>query len=165
MSRRSYVDLALKAAAVVLFIGAVATGGQAVNGESGQAVNGVNRDRSGLAIDGYDPVAYFVEAAPVPGRRDLTVIIDGTIYRFVNSANRDRFRQAPSQFLPQFGGYCAYAVSRGYTADIDPEAWKIVDGKLYLNYSKRAQRLWEEDVPGNIRKGDANWPDLRNKRQ
>ena len=165
MSRSSYVDLALKAAAVALFVGAVATGGQAVNRERGQAVNSVNRDGSGLAIDGYDLVAYFVDAAPVPGRSDLTVVIDGTIYRFATSANRDRFRQDPAQFLPQYGGFCAYAVSRGYTADIDPQAWKIVDGKLYLNYSKRAQRLWEEDVPGNIRKGDANWPNLRNKHE
>ena len=61
-------------------------------------------------------------------------------------------------YAPEFGGYCAYAVSRGYTADIDPNAWRIVDGRLYLNYSKRVQKLWEEDVPGNIAKGRQNWP-------
>jgi hypothetical protein len=60
--------------------------------------------------------------------------------------------------VPEFGGYCAYAVSRGYTADIDPNAWRIIDGRLYLNYSKRVQKLWEEDVPGNIAKGRQNWP-------
>ena len=171
MSRRSSLDLGLKAAAAVLLAGAVATGvsawglsgwGQAVNRERGQAVN---RERDGLAIDGYDPVAYFVQSAAVRGRPDLTLVINGTVYRFADSANRDRFQQDPSQFLPQYGGFCAYAVSRGYTADIDPQAWKIVDGKLYLNYSKRAQRLWEEDVPGNIRKGDANWPNLRDKQE
>lgn len=159
MSRRSYLDLGLTAAAAVLLAGAVATGVSADWGW-GQAVN---RERNGLAIDGYDPVAYFVEAAAVPGRPDLTVVLDGTVYRFANSANRARFEEDPSHFLPQYGGFCAYAVSRGYTADIDPQSWKIVDGKLYLNYSKRAQRLWEEDVPGNIRKGNANWPGLRDK--
>jgi hypothetical protein len=160
MSRCSYVDITLKAAAVVLLAGAIATGVSAIDAEAGQALN---RNKEGLAIDGYDPVAYFVEAAAVPGRIDLTVVVDGTIYRFATAAHRDRFNQDPSRFLPQYGGFCAYAVSRGYTADIDPQAWKIVDGKLYLNYSRRAQRSWEQDVPGNIRKADANWIKLREK--
>lgn len=124
----------------------------------------VNRARSGLAISGYDPVAYFVEGRPVKGTPSLSHDVNGTRYYFATAENRDRFAKNPEQYAPQFGGFCAYAVSRGYTADVDPEAWAVVNGKLYLNYSKRAQRLWQEDVPGNIRKGDENWPRLRDGR-
>lgn len=121
----------------------------------------INRDRSGLAIDGYDPIAYFVDGKPVKGNPALSFDVAGTRYHFASAENRDRFAKDPEQYAPQYGGFCAYAVSRGYTADIDPDAWAVVDGKLYLNYSKRAQRLWQQDVPGNIRKADANWPKLR----
>ena len=72
-------------------------------------------------------------------------------------------RTVPSRSRRSTGGFCAFAVSRGYTADIDPAAWSIVDGKLYLNYSLRVQRTWEGDAAGNIRKADANWPTLRGK--
>jgi YHS domain-containing protein len=123
----------------------------------------VNRGRDGVAVRGYDPVAYF-DGAPAPGSRTIEYTIDGTTYRFASTGNRDRFAKDPARYLPQYGGFCAYAVSRGYTATIDPLAWKIVDGKLYLNYSKRVQKLWEEDVPGNIAKGDANWPSIAAKR-
>ena len=120
----------------------------------------VNRSRSGLGIGGYDPVAYFVESKPVKGRAEFESTWEGTKYLFTTAANRDRFAQNPAAYLPQYGGFCAYAVSRGYTADIDPEAWAVVDGRLFLNYSKRVRRLWQEDIPGNIKKADANWPAL-----
>lgn len=123
----------------------------------------VNRDRQGVAIDGYDPVAYFVDSRPVKGRADLEYAWNGARYFFSSAANRDRFAKDPSAYVPQYGGFCAYAVSRGYTANIDPQAWTVVDGKLYLNYSKRVQKMWLEDVPGNIRKADENWPKLRDK--
>jgi len=70
------------------------------------------------------------------------------------------FAADPAKYAPQFGGYCAWAVSRNYTADIDPAAWKIVGGKLYLNYSKGVQQKWETDVTGNLSKAEANWPKL-----
>ena len=123
----------------------------------------VNRTRDGVGIQGYDPVSYF-DGAPAKGTETIEYTFEGTRYRFRNAANRDRFASDPRQYLPQYGGFCAYAVSRGYTASIDPLAWKIVGGKLYLNYSKRVQRLWEEDIPGNIAKGDANWPGIAAKR-
>lgn len=123
----------------------------------------VNRGRDGVGIRGYDPVAYF-DGAPSAGSRTIEYTFEGTTYRFTNEGNRDRFVKEASRYLPQYGGFCAYAVSRGYTAPIDPLAWKIVDGKLYLNYSKRVQKLWEEDIPGNIAKGDANWPGIVVKR-
>jgi YHS domain-containing protein len=122
-----------------------------------QSKPAVNADRSGAAVKGYDVVAYTANAA-VKGSPAFEHRWNGAVFRFSSAANRDRFAQAPEQFAPQFGGYCAYAVSRGY-----PQAFRIVDGRLYLNYSKRVQRLWEEDVPGNIAKGQANWPGVLNK--
>jgi hypothetical protein len=84
----------------------------------------------------------------------------GTTWIFASAENRDRFQADPERYAPQYGGYCAYAVSKGHTASIDPKAWTIVDGKLYLNYSKGVKKKWEQDVPGNIVKADKNWPDL-----
>ena len=91
---------------------------------------------------------------------DFTTEWHGATWRFASAAHRDQFVADPEKFAPQFGGYCAWAVSQNKTAGIDPEAWKIVDGKLYLNYSKDIQAKWEQDVPGNIGKAEANWPKL-----
>ena len=116
---------------------------------------------TGTAIEGVDPVAYFTQGKPVEGKSALSHDwMDATWY-FASAENRDRFAADPEKYAPQYGGYCAWAVAQGYTAKIDPEAWKIVDGKLYLNYSKDVQAQWARDVPGNISKGDANWPKLR----
>ena len=123
----------------------------------------VNTSFMGLAIDGYDPVAYFTDSRPVKGTSRFTFEFEGATYRFASAANRDLFAKDPGKYIPQYGAFCAYAVSRGYTADTDPLAWKIVDGRLYLNYNAGAQKKWEEDIAGNIRKGDANWPALSRK--
>lgn len=114
-----------------------------------------------LAVDGYDPVAYFTEGKPVEGKKEHSFEWKGATWRFASAANRDLFAAAPEKYAPQYGGYCAWAVSQGYTADADPDAWKIVDGKLYLNYDKKVQAQWEKDVPGLIKKADENWPKLR----
>lgn len=118
-------------------------------------------NRRGRAIRGTDPVAYFVDAKPVDGSRDITSEWMGATWFFASADNRSAFEAEPEAFAPQFGGYCAWAVSQNYTASTTPEAWKIVDGRLYLNYSKGIQRRWEGDIPGNIAKGQANWPALR----
>lgn len=123
----------------------------------------VNTNWRGLAIKGYDPVAYFTESKPVEGDSDFTFDWKDAKWRFASAEHKDTFAKDPEKYAPQFGGYCAWAVSQGYTADIDPEAWKIVDGRLYLNYSRKVQKTWEEDVPGNITKAEANWPKLRDK--
>jgi YHS domain-containing protein len=112
------------------------------------------------AIEGYDPVAYFEQGQPVAGGDYEYAWMDATWY-FASAENRDKFAADPEKYAPQYGGYCAWAVSQGYTAKIDPQAWSIVDGKLYLNYSKGVQSQWQQDVPGNIAKGDANWPAIR----
>ena len=128
------------------------------------AAERVNADRTGLAVKGYDVVAYFVDGRPVAGLPAFEHELDGVRYRFASAANRDRFVQEPRRYLPQYGGFCAWAVSRGYTADTDPLAWRIVDGRLFLNYDRSVQRTWEGDVRGNVAKGDANWPSLRDRR-
>jgi hypothetical protein len=117
-----------------------------------------NVDGKGVAVHGFDVVAYATTAAAVRGHTEFEYRWQGAIWRFASAAHRDAFAASPDRFAPQFGGYCAWAVSRGYTADIDPHAWRIVEGKLYLNYSKRVQRMWEQDLAGNIGKGQANWP-------
>jgi YHS domain-containing protein len=121
----------------------------------------VNRARDGLAISGYDVVMYFSEGRAVPGKVEFEHTLSGVRYRFATAANKELFTRDPARYLPQYGGFCAYAVSRGYTADVDPEAWQVVDGKLYLNYSQRVRALWQQDIPGNITKADANWPTLK----
>jgi hypothetical protein len=113
---------------------------------------------SSTAVGGYDPVAYFTEGKPVPGRRDITFQWRGATWRFASEKNRDQFAASPERYAPQFGGYCAWAVSEGYTAKGDPAYWKIVAGKLYLNYDAAVQKRWEKDIPGHIAKGDKNWP-------
>lgn len=115
---------------------------------------------SGAAIRGYDPVAYFTERMPVRGSDEFTFEWNGAVWRFKNAENRDLFADNPEMYAPQYGGYCAWAVSRGYTARISPDAWSIYDGKLYLNYSLRIRRRWSEDIPGNIALGDTNWPSV-----
>jgi hypothetical protein len=115
----------------------------------------------GVAIRGTDPVAYFTESRAVAGDPAITAEWGGATWRFASAANRDRFLADPAAVAPQYGGYCAWAVANGYTAETDPEAWRIVGGKLYLNYSKDVQADWETDIPGNIAKADTNWPGLR----
>ncbi len=117
----------------------------------------------GVAIRGYDPVAYFQQGKPVRGAAAHSHDWNGVTWRFSSAANRDAFAADPAKYAPQYGGFCAWAVSQGYTASIDPNAWKVVDGKLYLNYSRGVQRTWERDVPGNITKADGNWPGIRAK--
>lgn len=116
----------------------------------------------GIAVDGSDVVAYFTQGMPVTGSADFAYDWMGATWLFSSAENRDVFAATPEAYAPQFGGYCAYAVSQGYTAPTIPEAWRIVDGKLYLNFSLRAQELWLQDVPGNIAKGNANWPAVLN---
>ena len=114
----------------------------------------------GGAIRGYDPVAYHTEGKPVAGKRAHRVEWKGTTWSFASAENKARFEADPEKYAPRYGGYCAWAVSQGYTASIDPDAWSIVDGALYLNYSLGVRDQWSGDIPGNIAKGNANWPKL-----
>jgi YHS domain-containing protein len=140
----------------VLAIGLVSlfVGGAAAARSPIPAVN----TEHGLAIKGYDPVAYFTVGQPTRGLAQFSTTYDGAVYRFASAANRDTFVAAPDKFLPQYGGYCAYAISWNLIADIEPDEWAIVNNKLYLNNGFFAQKLWSLDKSGNIAKGDQNWP-------
>lgn len=129
-------------------------------GAQGPPAAPLNVDAQGVTLKGYDAVAYFTEGKAVAGLPQFEFTWGGARWRFATAANRDRFAKAPEQFAPQFGGYCAWAVSRNYTADIDPQAFAVVDGKLYVNYSTFVQARWRLDRAGNIAKGHQNWPGL-----
>ena len=113
---------------------------------------------NGIAVDGTDVVAYFTESAPVAGNPAITLDWMGVKWRFSSQENRAAFEANPAAYAPQYGGYCAYAVSQGYTAPTVPEAWTIYDGKLYLNFSTGVRSRWERDIPGHIAAANANWP-------
>ncbi|WP_144184323.1 YHS domain-containing (seleno)protein [Elioraea rosea] len=114
----------------------------------------------GVAVRGTDVVAYFREGRPIAGRREFTHAWRGATWRFASAENRDAFAAEPERYAPAYGGFCAWAVAQGYTAPIDPRAWRIVEGRLYLNYNAQVQRDWERDIPGNVAKADTNWPRL-----
>jgi len=137
---------------VVTLLGAIAF--------AGSPVSPVNTTGRGIAIKGYDPVAYFKQGAPVKGTPQFQHQWMGATFQFASAENRDAFAANPDQYSPRYGGYCAYAVSEGHTANIDPEAWKIVDGKLYLNYSKGVQQKWAKELETRIQRADRNWPAL-----
>lgn len=112
----------------------------------------------GIAINGYDPVAYFTEGAPVEGSAEFTADYMGATFRFSSADNKAMFEADPAKFAPQYGGYCAYAVSKGGVATTQPDAWTVHEGKLYLNYNTTVRGIWSEDIPGNISKANENWP-------
>ncbi len=114
----------------------------------------------GLAIRGIDPVGYFQLSRPVPGSPGHSVIYRGAEWRFASADNMATFESDPARYGAQFGGYCAYAASKGYLAPTVPEAWTVHEDHLYLNANLRARELWLQDIPGNIAKGRANWPGI-----
>lgn len=114
--------------------------------------------KDGLALSGFDAVAYFTESRAVKGDPRFEHEWHGVRWQFVSAAHRDAFAGSPEKYAPQYGGYCAYAVSRNHTAPTDPQAWKVVDGKLYLNFDKNVRSLWEKELPDAIARADRNWP-------
>ncbi|MBI1213278.1 MAG: YHS domain-containing protein [Alphaproteobacteria bacterium] len=113
---------------------------------------------SSLAVGGYDTVAYFKQNKPVQGKAEFSTEWKGATWRFASKENLDAFRANPTAYAPQFGGYCAWAVAHNYTASGDPLVWRIVDGRLYLNYDRDVQAQWEKDIPRYIADGNRNWP-------
>lgn len=113
--------------------------------------------KNNLAINGYDPVAYFTEGKAIKGNDSLSMEWKHTNWVFSSSANLDSFKVNPEKYAPQFGGYCAYGMSRGYKAPTQGDAWSIVDGKLYLNYNLDVRTIWNKDQTQFIEKATANW--------
>lgn len=125
----------------------------------------VNVEADRLAVRGYDVTAYFLQGKPVRGSAAHQLHYKGATWRFASAESLAKFKADPAAYEPKFGGYCAWAVSQGYIAPGDPEQWKIVDGKLYLNYNARAKELWEADQADAIARGEANWPGVLTKNQ
>lgn len=116
----------------------------------------------GVAIRGYDPVAYFTDMKPVKGSPEFHAEYQGSIFYFASAIHRDTFLAHPEKFAPRYGGYCAFGMAKGYKAAIDPAAFTVVGDRLYLNYNGTVRALWVLDIPGYVKKADANWPEVRN---
>jgi YHS domain-containing protein len=159
MQNKSMQSL-LPATAAVLALLAVIFSASLVAQKKGEPVASVFTREDRVAVSGYDPVAYFAMGKPVAGKAEFFHEWNGAKWVFASAANRNLFKANPGNYAPQFGGYCAWAVSEGYTAPADPKAWKIVDGKLYLNYNTDVQKRWSQDIPGRVAKGESNWPKL-----
>ncbi len=154
-----FFSLALIASMVVLAGGCSLLG----IGSLSSSTAAVSKSSNGLALDGYDPVAYFKDNLPRAGKPEFTTDYNGAKWQFYTAENRDSFVQDPAKYAPQYGGYCAWAVGHNYTAKGDPQAWQIVDHKLYLNYNKDVQAKWLEETPKYIADGDKNWQVLAGK--
>lgn len=118
-------------------------------------------ERDGVAIRGYDPVAYFTASTAVKGSPALAADHKGSTFHFSSAANRDAFIADAALYVPQYGGFCAFGAAGGYKAATEPSAFTIVDGKLYLNYNRDVQRQWSRDIAGYMRSADRNWPEVR----
>lgn len=113
------------------------------------------------AIQGYDAVAYFTENKPVKGLKNFMFTYQQQDWYFSSAENLEKFKSSPATYTPQFGGYCAFGMSRGYKAKTDPQAWSIVDGKLYLNYNLDVRKIWNEKQEALIEKANQNWPTVK----
>jgi YHS domain-containing protein len=126
------------------------------NGSRGKTL--VFTDRKGVALEGYDPISYFVNGKPAKGDSKIEATYEGALYHFVSQEHREMFEKGPSKYAPAYGGFCGYAASIGKVRPADPLLWSIVDDRLIVQHSKGAVGLWEKDVVGNKSKADTNWP-------
>ncbi|WP_417494457.1 YHS domain-containing (seleno)protein [Maricaulis sp.] len=115
-------------------------------------------DRQGRALNGYDAVSYFSETGPVRGLETITTEYNGASWWFASEANRAAFIAEPARYAPAYDGHCAYALAHGRKVRSDPQAWQIVDGRLYLNFSTAIHQRWQADIPGYLQQSEANWP-------
>jgi YHS domain-containing protein len=129
--------------------------------EVAQSGGAVNKGEDGVAVKGYDLVSYFDQKKPMKGDPKYSYQYNGAKYDFISTGHLALFAKNPEAYLPQYGGYCAVGASMGHKADIDPESWAVIDGKLYLNSSKGAQKLFNKDPHSAISKADANWAKLK----
>jgi YHS domain-containing protein len=151
LDRRSFIGLA--GAALV-----AAT----ARAETSRPINTLG-STDGVAIRGYDPVAYFRDGGPRPGKPEFAVRHGGATWRFASAEHKALFEADPQRYLPAYGGFCAYGTSRGYLVKIEPEAWSIVDGRLYLNYDLGVRKTWAGRTKTYIARADGNWPRLTEK--
>ncbi len=148
---------------ILLFL-IVGIGITVANCSKTESVKQINTTTENIAIKGYDTVAYFADNNPAVGNPQFEFVWNGAKWLFSSKENLEKFKQNPEQYAPQFGGYCSLAVSKGYTADGDPNAWKVVDGKLYLNYSPKVKEMWEAEQEKRIKDGEKNWQEFKTKK-
>jgi len=141
-----------------LLAAGTALAGSETNVSSGFTIKG-----PGLAVHGYDVVAYFTKGQPTIGRAKHSIVYKDATYRFASEEHLEAFEDNPEKYQPQYGGYCAYGVAVGAKFDGDPLLWRIVDGKLYLNLNEEIQATWKKDTPGHIKKADGNWTKIAKK--
>ena len=127
------------------------------------STSALNVDAKGVAVQGYDVVAYQTVGAPTKGNASFMAKHEGATYHFSSAAHRDLFTANPAKYAPSFGGFCAMGVALEKKLDGDPTAWKVVDGQLHLNVNKDVQKKWMEDVPGNVKKAVMTWPSIKAK--
>ena len=124
----------------------------------GMAFDKINKSNNGIAIKGYDSVAYHTEGRAVKGNKNFSYKWNDAEWYFASAENRDLFAANPERYAPQYGGYWAASLSAaGRVAGVDPEAFKIIDGKLYLNWSKKLADNFEKNAAENVRKASENW--------
>lgn len=123
----------------------------------------VNTTVTGLALRGYDPVSYFANKKPIMGDFTITAEYNGATYRFSSEAHKAMFEKDPAKYVPQYGGFCAFGTSQGYKVDGDPNVWKVVDDKLYLNLAPAVAERWVKDIPGYVKSADKNWSSIKDK--
>jgi YHS domain-containing protein len=146
----------LRAASIAVLIG---IGGTALPVTAAQAADRIYTSLfSDVAVGGYDPVTYFTQSKALKGSKKFQTTHEGAIWRFTSQETLDLFKADPAAYAPQYGGYCAWAVSQGYTAKGNPKNWAVHDGKLYLNYNDAVQTDWDADRDGFITLADGNWP-------
>ncbi len=124
----------------------------------------VNVKGGGVALHGYDPVAYLERRAAVRGSPAYTATYQGVRYQFADAGDKAKFEMSPARYVPAYGGFCAYGVAQGFKVDVDPEAFSVVNDRLYLNVSKSIRTKWQKDVPGYIRKADGKWDSVKDKK-
>ncbi|CAD5297020.1 conserved exported hypothetical protein [Bosea sp. 62] len=153
LDRRAFIHLAVAALAAA---GVARAEAQA---DTPQPVNTLGSS-DGVAIRGYDPVAYFRDGGPRLGKPEFSVRHGGAVWRFASAEHKALFEADPERYLPAYGGFCAYGTSRAYLVKIEPEAWSIVDGRLYLNYDLSIRETWARRTKTYIARADGNWPRL-----
>ena len=120
-------------------------------------------ETNGIAVNGYDVVAFFTDSKPVKGTKDYAYEWNGVSWLFSTKQHLNQFSKNPEKYAPQFGGYCAYGMSEGHKAPTQVDTWTIIDGKLYFNYNSDVKELWKKDTAEKIKKAEENWPALKDK--
>lgn len=149
------------AATVGLAIAATSFAGSPAMAVVPTSTSDVNTDEQGIALHGYDAVAYFTAGKPTQGDARFKASYNGATYLFASAENQRKFQANPEAYAPQYGGFCAMGVALEKKLDGDPNVWKIVDGKLYLNVNQDVSVAWHRDIPGNLAKANENWPAIK----